>query len=113
MTASPSSNPTDAVGSSSAAELVQAMMRFFRLMQHRKMYLLTYLAIAGLLGTIYLATAPKTYQANAALLVTQIGPDTWNTSITPDSAQEASIPTFEKLFSYPVVLNEAIQKLSK
>jgi capsular exopolysaccharide synthesis family protein len=109
----PAPNAVDGISSSSAAELVQAMLRFLRLMQHRKSYLLTSLAIAGLLGTIYLATAPKTYQASAALLVTQIGPDTWNTSITPDGGREASIPTFEKLFSYPVVLEEAIHKLVK
>lgn len=97
--------------SSSGAELLQSAFRFARLLYYGRVYLVASVAVTSFLGVLYLATAPKIYQANAAILVTQVGGDLWNTSLTPELGQESGIPTFEKLFSYPVVLENALGKL--
>jgi succinoglycan biosynthesis transport protein ExoP len=97
---------------SSAAELIHSTLRFARLLYQKRMYVIASLAVTGLLGVLYLGTAPRIYQANAAVLVTQLGNDQAN-AWTADTMRESAIPTFEKLFTYPVVLENALAKLEK
>ncbi len=94
----------------STADLVHSAMRFLRVLQHRKLYVITSVAVAVLLGAFHYYTADRIYQSTASLLVTHTGSDITNTSMGGDSGQNL-IPTYEGLFSSAVVLDGAIQRI--
>jgi capsular exopolysaccharide synthesis family protein len=97
---------------SSAAEALHEVLRFIRIVRYRTGFVVTSLVVAGLLGALYYATATRIFQANAAVLVSQSGSDVWNASMAGDEMRDSLIPTYEKLFSSPVVLEAAVAKLS-
>ena len=96
----------------SAADFVHAAMRFMRVLRQRKIYVITAVAVAGMLGAFHYLTATRIYEASASLLVTQTGSDITNTSMNSESGQNL-IPTYEKLFSSSVVLDGAIQLIER
>ena len=98
-------------GANTGADAIHAAMRFLRVVRYRKAHVITSLAVASLLGALYYFTAPRIYEASASLLVSQSGPDVWNTSMTPNGPSDTFIPTYEKLFSSAVVLEGAIRRL--
>ena len=94
----------------SAADFVHSALRFMRMVRQRKIYVITAVAVAGLLGAFHYLTATRIYQASASLLVTQTGSDITNTSMNGEGGQYL-IPTYERLFSSTVVLDGAIQSI--
>ena len=70
-------------------------------------YVITAVAVAGMLGAFHYLTAPRIYEASASILVTQTGSDITNTSMNGEVGQSL-IPTYERLFSSAVVLEGAI-----
>ena len=74
------------------------------MLRQRKIYVITAIAVAGLLGAFHYLTATRIYQASASLLVTQTGSDITNTSMKSEGGQSL-IPTYEKLFSSAIVLS--------
>ncbi len=83
-----------------------------RVLRHRKLYVITAVAVAGMLGAFHYFTAPRIYCATASLLVTQTGSDITNTSMNGDGGQNL-IPTYERLFTSAVVLDGALQRIAK
>ncbi|MBC8351314.1 MAG: polysaccharide biosynthesis tyrosine autokinase [Planctomycetes bacterium] len=95
-----------------AADAVQAVLRFLRVLRYRKTYVITSLVVASLLGCLYYFTATKIYKASAQLLITQSGPDVWKTSMSTGAQQDSLILTYERLFASAVVLDGAVQRLA-
>jgi len=93
------------------AHAVQSLAHFARVVRYRKVVLLGTLAVSGLLGSLYYATAPRLYQAKASLLVLQTGADVTNTAMSPEGIRQGLMPTYERLFSSNVVLEGALQYL--
>lgn len=96
-----------------AADAVQTVMQFLRVVYYRKSYVVTCVVVASLLGGLYYYTATRIYEATASLLITQTGSDILNTAMQTGAQQDALIPTYERLFSSAVVLNGAIERLLK
>ena len=97
----------------SAADTVQALMRFLRVLRYRRSYVLAAVGIAALLGALYYFTATRIYQATASLLILQTGAEVWNASMSPEGPSSALIPTYESLFYRDVVVKGAIHKLQQ
>jgi uncharacterized protein involved in exopolysaccharide biosynthesis len=93
------------------AEAMQRVMRFVRVVQFRRQYVLGALAVAALLGTVYFFTATRIYEGHAALLVTTTGPDVWTTATMAPSTRDSRMPTYERLFESAVVLEEALERI--
>ena len=104
---------TDEPEAQSSAEVVHAIMRFLRIVMHRKMYVISSVVVVGLLGALYYFTATRIYQADAQLLIQQSGPDVWSPTMTAEGNRQALIPTYERLFSSSSVLEGAIERLLK
>ncbi len=94
----------------SNVDFVHSMIRFVRVLRQRKMYVISAVACAGMLGAFHYLTATRIYQASASLLVTQTGSDITNTSMSGENGQNL-IPTYEKIFSSAVVLDDAIKRI--
>ena len=99
--------------SSSTTHVVYAALRFLRVVRHRRTIVFTTLVVAGLLGSIYYATAKRLYQAKSSLLVFNNQPEPWKESITQDGHRQGMLPTYEELFYSTKVLNGAIALLSE
>lgn len=112
MSNEPVSTADDLNGPSSA-DAVHAVMRFARVVLHRKSYVCSSLILAGLLGGLYYFTATRIYQANAQLLILSAGAETWSPNMRSTGDQDALIPTYERLFSSVIVLEGAIKELDK
>ncbi len=97
----------------SSADAVHAIMRFLRIVMHRKIYVVSSVVVAGLLGAFYYFTATPIYQADAQLLIQQTGPDVWSPAMTAEGNRQALIPTYERLFSSSRVLEGAVERLQK
>ncbi|MCY2988540.1 MAG: polysaccharide biosynthesis tyrosine autokinase [Planctomycetota bacterium] len=110
MSNEPAPTPDDPSGPSSA-DAVHAVMRFARVVLHRKTYVFSSLVLAGLLGGLYYFTATRIYQANAQLLILSTGAETWSPNMRSAGDQDALIPTYERLFSSVIVLDGAIKEL--
>jgi succinoglycan biosynthesis transport protein ExoP len=94
-------------------DALHAVFRFLRVLRYRKVYVMTAVLVAGLLGAVYYLTATRIYEATAALLVTQTGSEVWNTSMTANQSNEVLLPTYERLLSSDVVLEGALSQLQK
>jgi len=103
----------DDLETQSSADAVHAIMRFMRIVMHRKMYVVSSIVVAGLLGAFYYFSATPIYQADAQLLIQQSGPDVWSPAMTAESGRQALIPTYESLFSSSSVLEGAVERLLK
>jgi polysaccharide biosynthesis transport protein len=97
----------------SSADSIHALIRFLQTVYHRKVYVISALVVAALLGGLYYTTATPIHQATAQLLILQSGPDVWSPAMTSESSRQALIPTYERLFTTQEVLEGAIGKLLK
>jgi capsular exopolysaccharide synthesis family protein len=59
----------DGAGGPSSADAVHAAMRFLRVVQRRKLELVSCLVVSSLLGALYYFTAPRIYEAIAGLRI--------------------------------------------
>jgi polysaccharide biosynthesis transport protein len=95
----------------SSADSIHALIRFLQVVYHRKIYVVSAVVIAGLLGGLYYTTATPIHQATAQLLILSTGPDILSPTMTAESSRQALIPTYERLFSTQEVLEGAIDSL--
>jgi succinoglycan biosynthesis transport protein ExoP len=95
----------------SALDVLQAAMRFWRAIRHRKIYVILAVTVAGVLGGVYFATATRIYEASASLMVTPRSADLLNANSSSNVRNDTLIPTYEQLFTRAVVLDGAIVKL--
>src|SRR5688572_12256178 len=95
----------------STENALHEVMRFLRVVRFRMSYVITAVLIVALLGILYYSTATRIYQAKAAVLVSQSGSDVWNASMTGNEMRDSFIPTYEKLFTSPTVMDAAVKKL--
>ena len=95
----------------SSANALHEVMRFLRVVRFRLSYVITAILVVALLGILYYSTAPRIYQAKAAVLVSQSGNDVWNASMTGNEMRDSFIPTYEKLFTSPTVMDAAVKRL--
>jgi capsular exopolysaccharide synthesis family protein len=103
--------PIGAQGQSGVHSL-HALMHFVRVVRFRFRTVLMTMAAMGVLGGLYYATTPRLYQSKASLLVMQNGGDVTNVSLAVDGMRQNLMPTYERLFSSAVVLDDAIASLS-
>jgi len=94
------------------AQIAHDLLRFVLAVRYRKNVVIATMVVAALLGALYFATATRYYGATAALLVSQTGPDTLNTSMTgEESLRRNTMPTFENMIRSTKVLEGAVQRL--
>lgn len=99
-------------GVQSSAMVAQNLLRFVLAVRYRKNVVVLTLAVAGILGALYYVTATRFYSAKAAILVTQIGRDQLNTSMTGEESQRRNtMPTFENMIRSAKVLERALENL--
>jgi polysaccharide biosynthesis transport protein len=96
----------------STTHSLHALMHFLRVVRSRQNIVFSAIAVAGLLGGLYFATATRYYQSKASLLVLQTGVDLNNTSMTTDGIRQGLMPTYERLFSSAIVLEGALNALA-
>jgi len=97
----------------SGAHAAHVLLRFFAAVRYRRNVLIAAMAACALLGGLYYATATRFYSSKAAMLITQTGPDTLNTSITGEELlRRNTMPTFENVIRSAKVLQGALEKLS-
>ncbi len=97
---------------SSTTHVVYSVMRFLRVVRHRKEILLASLLVAAILGAIYYATAPREYKVITKLWVMKNEPEQID-AITQDSHRQGILPTYVQLFSESRVLEPALDALSQ
>lgn len=101
------------VGGQPASHLVHGVIHFLRIARLRKNVLYTSLAIAGLLGALYYASATRIYEAKATLLIRQNNKDTSPPSMASEGGQRDIMPTYQSLVKKSKVLQRAIARLEK
>jgi len=100
----------EATESAPATQVAHGLLHFALAVRYRKNVVLASLAAAALLGGLYYATATRYYAAKAAILVTQVGPDQLNTSMTGEESQRRNtMPTFENMIRSAKVLERALE----
>ncbi len=93
MVKTKSPNPSS-TRTSTDVEVIQAIMRLWRIVRFRKRYVLSAVFLVGLLGALYYVAATRIYLGTASVLVTQIGPDLMDSAASPHAHRDSFIPTF-------------------
>ena len=96
----------------STAQTIRQAVRFLRVLWHRRIIVMGTLALCGMLGGLYYATATRIYEAQAELLVVDTSRENGPTSMTGNHSDIAAMATYEKLVSSPLVLQSAATLLS-
>jgi len=95
----------------SSTHIVHAMMQFLMAIRYRWNVVVTSLAVAGVIGGVYYATATRYYGAKARILVRPTG-DNLSPSMTAEGVrQQGLMPTFENLMASTKVVEGAIKYL--
>jgi succinoglycan biosynthesis transport protein ExoP len=92
--------------------VIHAMVRFLWLLRRRKSIVFTVIAVCGLLGVLYFATAPRVYRSNAQVVVRLSQPDA-TVTLGADRSTQDQMATFQRLFTSAIVLNGALDKMSQ
>ena len=91
----------------STAQTIRQVVRFLRVLWHRRIIVMGTLVLCGMLGGLYYATATRIYEAEAQLLVVDTSRESSPTSMTGSHSDVAAMATYEKLVSSPLVLQSA------
>ncbi len=91
----------------STAQTIRQVVRFLRVLWHRRIVVMGTLALCGMLGGLYYATATRIYEAESQLLVVDTSRENSPTSMTGSHSDIAAMATYEKLVSSPLVLQSA------
>ena len=91
----------------STAQSMRQAVRFLRVLWHRRIIIMSTLALCGMLGGLYYATAARIYEAKAQLLIVDTSRENNPTSMTGSHNDVAAMATYEKLVSSPLVLQSA------
>jgi succinoglycan biosynthesis transport protein ExoP len=115
MTHQPTTSHADVeLESQSGAHVAHMLLRFLLAVRYRKNVVIAAMTACALLGALYYATATRYYGSKAAMLITQTGPDTLNTSITGEELlRRNTMPTFENVVKSAKVLEGALGKLGE
>ncbi len=97
----------------SEALAVLAALRFLRMLRHRMQYMVLALVAFGLLGGFYYLAKSKVYRATSSLLITHSGADVLANPANPTGPRDSLIPTYEKLITSELVVNDALQRLQE
>ena len=89
------------------AQTIRQAVRFLRVLWHRRIVVMGTLALCGMLGGLYYATATRIYEAESQLLVVDTSRENSPTSMTGSHSDIAAMATYEKLVSSPLVLQSA------
>ncbi|MCE9554811.1 MAG: polysaccharide biosynthesis tyrosine autokinase [Planctomycetes bacterium] len=92
------------------SQLIHGAARFLRIVWYRKQVLGVAAVVAALLGLLYYATAPRFYQADASVLILQVG-DSSAPNVGVESTKNDIMPTYQQLARSAVVLDDAIKRL--
>ncbi len=95
------------------AEAIRMTRRLLRIVRCKRVYVITSLLIAAAFGGWYYLAAIRIYQASAQLLITQSGGDVWDASMSTGSRHASLLQTYERIFTSKVVLDGAVERLSK
>ena len=106
-----SSHPSETSGLQGEIHPVQSVLRFLRAVRYRRGIMIVALVASGLLGGLYCATTPREYESRASLLVMQTGMDPMTSEMSGRRIAQDHIPTYRKMLSSEVVLDDAIQRL--
>ena len=99
--------------SDSTAHSIRQLIRFLRVVWHRRLVIIGTLTISSMLGSLYFYTAVRIYKSEAQLLVVNTGQENLPTSMAGGRDDHAAIATYEKLVSSPLVLQSAATLLQK
>ena len=87
MTHQPTTSHADVeLESQSGAHVAHMLLRFLLAVRYRKNVVIAAMAACASWAALYYATATRYYGSKAAMLITQTGPDTLNTSITGEES---------------------------
>lgn len=92
--------------------VIHAVMRFVWLLRRRKSIVFSVVAVCGLIGLLYFATATRVYRSNAQVVVRLSQPDS-TVTLGADRSTQDQMATFQRLFTSAVVLNGALDKMSQ
>lgn len=96
-----------------STDVVHSTLRFLRMLNHRKRYIIAALLVTSALGVFYYLKKTPLYEAAAAILVTQTSPDVWNAASVANQQVDRSGPTYVRLFKSTPVLTGAANQLAK
>ncbi|MGM0490339.1 MAG: Wzz/FepE/Etk N-terminal domain-containing protein, partial [Planctomycetota bacterium] len=89
---------------------IRAVLRFLRVLRARKAFVIAAVAVAALLGALFVFTATPLYEADAELLVTETG-GSWDVQMLNRGSPDQQTPTYVKLLLSEKVLERACQEL--
>ena len=93
--------------------IVHSLLHFVWLLRRRKGVVIGSLAICGLLGMLYYATAARIYRAEAQVVVRLSQPENSTVTLGADRSTQDQMATFQRLFTSAVVLNGGLDKMSQ
>lgn len=93
--------------------LIHGLLRQLQAMRYRKQLVLAIMGAAMLFGSLYYAVATRYYSAKAALLISQTGPDSLNSSVTgEETVRRNTMPTVVNILGSAKVLEGALKRLT-
>lgn len=98
-------------GDLSGQNALAGAMRFVRAVRFRKRVIVLCVVLSFLLGGIYYSTAPRYFESMAGLLVLQTNGGVMQDQNNNDRAVQSQMPTFQRIVTSEVVLNEALKTL--
>jgi capsular exopolysaccharide synthesis family protein len=110
---SDNTNPAAATETSAfpaSSDFVFGMLHWLRIARYRRKTIVTSLVIAGILGAIYYAVAPRYYQSTAKLLIIQRSNDQL-AMVSEQQSLDNTMATHQELITSPVVIQGALDQL--
>src|SRR5688572_30214682 len=98
-------------GDLSGQNTLAGAMRFVRAVRLRKRVIVLCVVLSFLLGGAYYSTAPRYFESMAGLLVLQTNGGVMQDQNNNDRAVQSQMPTFQRIVTSEVVLNEALKTL--
>ena len=93
--------------------LIHGLLRQLQVMRYRKQLVLAIMGAAVLCGALYYAVATRYFSAKAALLISQAGPDSLNSSVTGEEAvRRNTMPTVVSILTSAKVVEGALKRLT-
>ncbi len=104
--------PTAAIpGPTTEIHPVQTILRFLRAVRYRWSVVAVCAAVSVLLGGLYYFTTPRVYESRASLLVMQVRPEDWSTTMSGEKQARDLMATYRNMLSSEVVLEAAVAQL--
>jgi polysaccharide biosynthesis transport protein len=104
--------PDPGLEATSLSHPIQTVARFLRIVLFRREILIVTVIAAALLGGLYYATATRIYEANASLLLLQMGDHDTAASVAGERVAKDLMPTYTSIATSEAVLIEALKILA-